>query len=181
MDFRGGLMKQLAGIVAALVTVAGCDTDNPASPSGNTGSIVFTAQLSPASEVPRVANDEASGSGTATITFNVGRDAATGNIVGGGAVNFSVQLSGFPAGTVIRAAHIHPGAAGAVGDPLIDTGLTPATAVTLTNGSGTLTLNNVALDQADAQAIAANPAGFYFNVHSTLNPAGVARGQLVRR
>ena len=28
--------------------------------------------------------------------------------------------------------------------------------------------------------IIANPASFYFNVHSTLNPGGVARGQLVK-
>jgi hypothetical protein len=29
-------------------------------------------------------------------------------------------------------------------------------------------------------AIINNPSGFYFNVHSTLNPGGVARGQLVK-
>ena len=31
-----------------------------------------------------------------------------------------------------------------------------------------------------ANQILTNPAGYYFNVHSTLNPGGVARGQLVR-
>ena len=30
------------------------------------------------------------------------------------------------------------------------------------------------------QAIINNPAGFYFNAHSTLNPGGVVRGQLVK-
>jgi hypothetical protein len=33
---------------------------------------------------------------------------------------------------------------------------------------------------AIAQQLLANPAGFYFNVHTLANPSGVARGQLVR-
>jgi hypothetical protein len=35
-------------------------------------------------------------------------------------------------------------------------------------------------DVALFQQIINNPAGFYFNAHSTLNPGGVARGQLVK-
>jgi hypothetical protein len=31
------------------------------------------------------------------------------------------------------------------------------------------------------QSIIDNPANFYFNVHSSLNPGGVARGQLVKQ
>ena len=31
---------------------------------------------------------------------------------------------------------------------------------------------------ATAQSILDNPAGFYFNVHTAANPAGVMRGQL---
>jgi hypothetical protein len=31
-----------------------------------------------------------------------------------------------------------------------------------------------------AQAIIANPAGFYFNIHTVLNSDGAARGQLTR-
>jgi hypothetical protein len=29
--------------------------------------------------------------------------------------------------------------------------------------------------------ILANPAGFYFNAHTVLNPGGAVRGQLVRQ
>jgi hypothetical protein len=32
-----------------------------------------------------------------------------------------------------------------------------------------------------AGEIITNPAGFYFNVHSTLNPSGAVRAQLVRQ
>ena len=37
------------------------------------------------------------------------------------------------------------------------------------------------LSQTDATNIAANPAGFYFNVHTPLNPGGAVRGQLVKQ
>ncbi len=51
----------------------------------------------------------------------------------------------------------------------------------LTNGSGSFTAANLTDDPGDSRTqILSNPAGFYFNVHSTLNPGGVARGQLVR-
>jgi hypothetical protein len=36
------------------------------------------------------------------------------------------------------------------------------------------------VDPAVAQNIINNPSAFYFNIHSTLNPGGVARGQLVK-
>jgi hypothetical protein len=37
------------------------------------------------------------------------------------------------------------------------------------------------MSAANAQAIVANPAGFYFNVHTPVNPGGAARGQLARQ
>jgi hypothetical protein len=64
----------------------------------------------------------------------------------------------------------------------INTGLSPATAIPIVNGTATLTFNNVVVaDPVDVQNIIDNPAGFYFNVHSALNPGGVVRGQLVRQ
>ncbi|MBA2305270.1 MAG: CHRD domain-containing protein [Acidobacteria bacterium] len=36
-------------------------------------------------------------------------------------------------------------------------------------------------DPTLVNAIISNPAGWYFNVHSTLNPTGAVRGQLVRQ
>jgi hypothetical protein len=38
----------------------------------------------------------------------------------------------------------------------------------------------VPADPALIQSIVANPSGFYFNVHSPLNPGGFSRGQLQR-
>lgn len=170
-------MKKIA-LLAVLTVIAGCGSSSPSSPSS--GPIVFTAALTTANEVPPVTNAEANGRGTATITLNAPRD-SSGAVTGPGTMNFAVQLSGLPAGTAIRAAHIHPGASGVNGSPLINTGLTAANAVTLADGTGTLTFSNVDVSLADAQSIASNPAGFYFNAHSNVNPGGVVRGQLVKQ
>jgi hypothetical protein len=172
-------MKRTVILLAMTVGLAACGDDDPPTGPSNTGPIIFTAQLSAANEVPPITNAESGGRGTATITFNVPRDPATGAVTGGGTVNFSVQLNGFPAGSRAQAAHIHPGAAGVNGTVLVNTGLSPATAITLNDGTGSLTFNDVAINQTDATAIFANPAGFYFNVHSPVNPSGAVRGQLV--
>jgi len=52
--------------------------------------------------------------------------------------------------------------------------------VTISNGVASFTKANITVDPAVAQRILNNPAGFYFNVHTTLNAGGVARGQLSR-
>lgn len=171
-------MRRIAIALMALALV-GCDDDNPNGPS-NSDPIVFTVQLRAQNEVPPISNAESNAAGTATITFNVPRDSA-GNITGAGNATFEVQMNGFPAGSVAQAAHIHPGAAGVNGGVLVDTGLTAATAVTLTNGTGSFNRTNSNLSQANATDITANPAGYYFNVHTPLNPTGAIRGQLVRR
>jgi hypothetical protein len=62
----------------------------------------------------------------------------------------------------------------------VNTGLA-AGEVTLTNGAGGFTKNAVNVTPALAQALLDGPAGFYFNVHTTANPGGVIRGQLVRQ
>jgi hypothetical protein len=167
-------------LAAAMTVAAGCDDENP-TPGGpsNTGPIIFTVQLSAANEVPPISNAEQNARGTATITFNVPRD-SSGNVTGGGSATFAVQLSGFPTGSQARAAHIHPGATGVNGSVLVDTGLTAATAINMGDGTGSVTLTQSNLSQADAQQIVANPAGFYFNVHTALNGGGAVRGQLTR-
>jgi hypothetical protein len=62
---------------------------------------------------------------------------------------------------------------------VVNTTLLPGE-VTLQDGTGSFTKSNVAVTPDLANQLMSNPGGFYFNVHSTLNPGGVARGQLVR-
>ncbi len=176
-------MKRLtiaATILAAGFVAASCDDDNPTGPS-NTGPIVFNVQLAASNEVPPISNAESNARGTATITFNVPRD-GSGNPTGGGTAVFAVQLSNFPTGSVARAAHIHPGAAGVNGTVLVDTGLSSASPVNIAgDGTGSFNLTQSGLTQDQATQIVANPAGYYFNVHTVLNPGGAVRGQLVRQ
>jgi hypothetical protein len=170
-------MRRLAMFALALAIAApACDDTNPTNQP-----IVFTATMNTANEVPAIPNaSEAAGTGTATISLTGPRD-ASGNFTGDATANFQFNLANFPSTTVIRAAHIHVGASGVPGGIQVDTGLTPATAVTLTTGGTQLNLQGPnAVSQTLAQAIASNPAGYYFNVHSNLNPGGVVRGQLVR-
>jgi hypothetical protein len=172
-------MKRLAILMAVLALAAGCDDDSPTQPT-NSGPIVFVAQLSAANEVPPITNAESTARGTTTITFNVPRD-STGAITGGGQVTFGIQLNSFPStSAAVVAAHIHPGATGVNGSPLVNTNLSAAAPMVLTNGAGNLAIT-VDISQADATAITANPAGYYFNVHTPLNGGGAARGQLARQ
>jgi hypothetical protein len=138
----------------------------------------MTATLSPANEVPPIANAENTGRGAVQITFNVARD-ATGAITSGTA-DFHFQLSGFPSGTSIVAAHIHPGAAGVNGGIIVSTGLVATSPVTQSDGVMSFSATGISVPAATLQSIVNNPAAFYFNVHSPINPGGVARGQLNR-
>ena len=160
-----------------LLGAAGCGDDDDATSPSNLP-IVLTAQLSPAAEVPPISNAESSGRGAVQITINATRDAS--GAITGGTADFHFQLSGFPSSTTVVGAHIHPGAAGVNGGVLVNTGLTPGTAVGVSDGAITYTATNVAVSAANLQGIVNNPAGYYFNVHSPTNPGGFARGQLQR-
>jgi hypothetical protein len=157
---------------------AGCGSSTSPTSTNTPAKPTFTAALSTANEVPPITNAEAGGSGTATITFDITRDA--NNNITAATANFTVNLTGFPANTPINIAHIHQGAAGTNGSVVVNTTLA-AGQVVLANGSGSFTRSGLAVTPVDLMnQILTNPAGFYFNAHTTLNPGGVVRGQLVR-
>lgn len=162
-------MKRLSLFAAAVAFLAaGCSSSTTPSTTPPTKP-TFTAALSTANEVPPIANAEAGGRGDATITID-----QTAN-----SVTFVVNLTGFPAGTPINIAHIHEAPAGTNGSVRVATTLA-AGQVVLTSGAGSFTSVATGQDAALLQAIINNPAGFYFNAHSTLNAGGVVRGQLVK-
>ena len=168
-----------AAVLALAVSLAACD-DSPTTPSGGNNqqpNPQFRATLLAANEVPPVTNQDAGASGTMNITFNVTRDA--NGAITSGTVDFTGTFAGFPPGTSFTAAHIHPGATGVNGSPLVNLALTPGE-VTFATGSGSLTKTGIAASVNDLNAIIANPAGFYFNAHTSANPGGAVRGQLVR-
>lgn len=95
-----------------------------------------------------------------------------------------VSLDIYPNGTVcytgkvqaigrqITDAHIHVGAAGTAGPPVVF--LDPLGA----NVTGNMASHCVVTDAATAAAIIADPDGYYVNVHTTAYPGGAIRGQL---
>jgi hypothetical protein len=167
-------MKRLSLSLVVLAFVAGCSSDSPSNPTSTKPT--FTASILPANEVPPVSNAESSGSGNVTVTFDTTTNSS--GAITSATATFVVNATGFPPNTPINAAHIHPGVAGVNGGVLVSTTLV-AGEVTLTNGSGSFT-KTTSVDPAVAQNIINNPSAFYFNIHSTLNPGGVARGQLVK-
>jgi hypothetical protein len=170
-------MKRLSPIALAIaVLAAGCSSSTTPSPTPPTNP-TFTAALSPANEVPPVTNAESTVSGNASITLVTAKDAA-GNITSATAT-FVVNLTGFPAGSTVSVAHIHEGATTCACPVIVNLALSPGE-VPITNGVASFTKANINVDAAVAQRILTNPAGFYFNVHTTLNGGGVARGTLTR-
>ena len=172
MSHRLACFALLAGLL-----VSGCSKSSTSPSTTTSTGPKFTAALSPANEVPPITNADVTGSGTATVTMTLFKDTA-GNITVATA-DFVVSLTGFPAGTALTGAHIHPGAAGTTGGVIVNTGLTTGE-ITLTSGAGGITKGSITVDPALAQAIINTPSGYYFNVHTTLNTGGAVRGQLVR-
>jgi CHRD domain/IPTL-CTERM motif len=131
--------------------------------------IVFTAQLLAANEVPPITNADRNAFGSVTITLDTVANTAR--------FDFSIEGVASPA---IILAHIHEGPAGVIGPVRVDSGLSPANPLPVVNGSASFSRSNLTVPADVRDRLIANPSGFYFNVHSTLNPVGVARGQLVR-
>lgn len=115
----------------------------------------YTANLSGQQEVPGPGDPDGTGSAEVTVVE------AIDNVC----YKLNVQNIATP-----TAAHIHRGAVGTAGPPVVT--LAPPT-----NGAS----DGCVSAPADvAAAIEANPAGFYVNVHNAEYPGGAVRGQLSR-
>ena len=175
-------MKRVAMLALVLVFGISCD-DSPTSPS-DPNVAKFTAILLPSNEVPPVTNADAGASGTMQMTMTVTRDSAQ-NITGA-TYDFTVNITGFPANTTLTGAHIHNAPAGTntgvvVGLPLTATDTALATGQSTIIKTGLPSSSNTVPAAQVAQGIFNNPAGNYFNVHTSVNNGGAIRGQLVKQ
>jgi hypothetical protein len=133
--------------------------------------VVFTAQLlGGAHEVPPVTNADLNAFGSVTVTV----DTAT-NLY-----RFNWDLSNLAASSIILS-HIHEGAEGVAGPVRVDSGISPAAPVPVVGGNASFSKAGISGPADVTQRLLATPSGFYFNIHSNLNPGGVVRGQLVRQ
>lgn len=139
--------------------------------------IPFRVNLSSANEVPAISGDPSTA--VATVLVHVSRD-ASGQIVSG-SVDFK-SVYKLAVASNITAMHIHRGTAAANGPVVIDSTLSSPVADTT---SGTLSLQGP-VPPANTNGVnalrdlLANPSGFYLNMHTSRNPSGEMRGQLLR-
>jgi hypothetical protein len=138
----------------------------------------FSVILLAANEVPPVSNVESSASGVAYVNLVITRD-GVGTIIDATA-SFDATINGVNGSANIILAHVHQGAAGVSGPVRVDSGISSANPVPVVNGNAKFTRTGMFTSPNIAQAIIDDPAVFYFNVHSTLNPGGVVRGQLLK-
>lgn len=115
---------------------------------------ILTADLRGSNEIP--GPGDADGSGSADITLDTEKLRLC----------YAVSVANI---TTPTAAHIHAGAAGVSGAPV----------VTLDTPKKGTAKNCLDLTKEVATAIATNPGSYYVNVHSEEFPAGAVRGQLV--
>ena len=183
-------MRLLAGLAAGVLVLSACGSAAVAPTASPTVAatptpaptpqlkFVFTADLKPSNEVPPITTPEASCSGKGTFTLTTTKD-ASGTITAANAL-FETDITGCPTSTVINIGHIHKAAAGTNGSVVVNSGLAPGE-LTLTAGAGKINKTQPTVEAALAADVIANPANYYMNWHSTLNPGGVIRGQLVKQ
>ena len=159
---RRVLSFAIAGLFALLVSAAQAQAQT----------ITFTAQLNGGQEIPVVVTGSV---GTATVTWNTVTKTGT----------YRVDVYNMPVGTT--ASHIHAGAVGA-GGPVVVNFTVPAGGISNDFAlSGTFACSDVVARAAQGinscedfeQALLLNNT--YANVHSTANPGGEIRGQLIRQ
>lgn len=169
---RKTLRLALSATLTLVLLTAGCTTEEQAANDGaltgegatdtlsdagttsmNDGATSLTATLTGEEEVPGPGDPD--GSGSAEVQINAGA----------GEVCYEIEVNGIDEATM---AHIHRGAQGESGPPVVDFNVQE-------NGLDSCV---TASDAAVVQEIVNNPAGFYVNVHNEAYPAGAVRGQL---
>ncbi len=140
---------RVVALAGALAFLSGCETIGDVVGTG------FNVELGGTSEVPGPGDPDGRGFAEISVVGRFDR------------LCYELTVLNIDPAT---AAHIHRGAAGAVGPPV----------VVLTAPSDGESSGCLRLESGLAQEIERNPAGFYVNVHNAAFPAGAIRGQLRR-
>lgn len=146
-------ITKLALVSSAALALAGCET--LAEPAAQAVGTTYMASLTGAAEVPGPGDPNGTGMADISIVDEIDQ------------VCYEISVTGIAPAT---AAHIHAGAAGEAGPPVI-------TLEAPTNGevSGCTTASDAVIDRIEA-----NPNSFYVNIHNAEYPNGAIRGQLRR-
>jgi uncharacterized protein (TIGR03437 family) len=163
------VIRALSLIVLAAVVAAGQVVETR----------VFRALLSPANEVPPVSG--LSAAGMATIRVHVMKT-TSGQILSA-SVDFVADYR-FDRPAVVTGLHIHGGRAGQNGPVTVNSGITSNVPVEI-SGPGTIERQAqvLATDRNGLDTLTgmfADASGYYVNLHTSDNPDGAIRGQLLR-
>jgi len=141
----------------------------------------FLAALSPANEVPAIVGYDARG--TALLYAHVQRDAQ--DQIVSGSVDF-VILYTFPGEATVTGLHIHSGVAGVNAPVTINTGIAAgAASVEIAAPFRGQVIRQAQVLPGDMAGVASlrglftNPAGYYVNLHTSVYPGGIIRGQVM--
>ena len=143
-----------AALAVTAFTAGGLATAQDKAPDKEQGGRPLTAALTGPAEVPGPGDPD--GTGTASVTLNQGQNQ----------VCYELTFSNIGAAT---ATHIHRGAAGEAGPPVVT--LEPLAAEGASKGCVSATAELV-------KEIRQSPEKFYVNVHNAEFPNGAIRGQL---
>jgi len=145
-------IAKLSLLAGSALAISGCETI--AEPAAQAVTESYTASLTGDAEVPGPGDPDGSGMAEISIVDEVVDQ-----------VCYEISVIGIGEPT---AAHIHEGAAGTSGPPV----------VTLEAPTGGEVSGCASASDEQIAAIEANPAGFYVNVHNAEYPGGAVRGQL---
>lgn len=141
-----------------------------------TDSMSFDISASPANEVPPVTGSDAKAWARFTahsLRNNEGWTVAAMTV-------FDVNHE-FPENTQFTGMHLHNAPAGSNGGVVIDSRLAAANQPASDSGRGNIyraVIQAAAASIGHVNGVGANPADYYFNLHTTTNPAGAVRAQL---
>lgn len=150
------MRRRMGVVLGALALIAAIAVPAIAGSHGNTNATSLVATLTGAGEVPPVNTKMA---GLAKVTIDVDKRLICYELIATGKRK--------PV-----AAHIHEGASGVNGSVVVDFGTFGKPVARSSEGCTRSVAKSV------LAAIAANPAGYYVNVHTGANPPGEVRGQL---
>lgn len=131
---------------------------------------VFGLHLQPKQEVPPV---QLRARGEGLLTLDVTRDSS--GAIASGEVIFYVNYD-FPGSINFTGLHVHQAAKGVNGPIVVDSGIA---AFTDADGDGNVTSVVTGVSPTLLQAILARPRDYYVNFHTSVNPSGAMRDQLV--
>ncbi|NOT59015.1 MAG: CHRD domain-containing protein, partial [Acidobacteria bacterium] len=132
-------------------------------------------RISPANEVPPITTLDATGG--MLVIIDVQRNSV--GAITGARMSFLGTVQ-FPGNVIVQGLHIHEGVAGVNGPVRFDTGLNANTTLVFANGAGVVQRDVATVNLEALGRLLANPAGWYVNLHTSVNPGGALRAQLTR-